>query len=126
MAKKSYVEHVAVTVKDLSWNIRFFGEVLGMQVTRRKEVDGDLKQVWLEGGIQLVASPEHPETGRAHHLGIVLQDYAATRAEMLKWEGVHAMEGKPEKWIQLPDGLVLELFQEEKGAIEEVLAIKVK
>jgi len=33
---------------------------------------------------------------------------------------------KPEKWIQLPDGLVLELFQEKPGAIKEILAIDVK
>jgi 2-dehydropantoate 2-reductase len=45
---------------------------------------------------------------------------------MLAYEGVHALEGKPEKWVQLPDGLVLELFQEKPGAIEKVLAVDVK
>ena len=45
---------------------------------------------------------------------------------MLAYEGVHPMEGKPEKWVQLPDGLVLELFQEKPGAIEKILDIEVK
>jgi 2-dehydropantoate 2-reductase len=29
---------------------------------------------------------------------------------MLSYEGVHSVEGKPEKWVQLPDGLLIELF----------------
>jgi 2-dehydropantoate 2-reductase len=73
-----------------------------------------------------VAAPEDPAAGRGHHLGIVVQDFAAALQEMLAYEGVHSMEGKPEKWVQLPDGLVLELFQEKPGAIEKVLGIEVK
>ena len=30
--RKSYVEHVAVKVKDIDWHLRFFREVLGMTV----------------------------------------------------------------------------------------------
>ena len=45
---------------------------------------------------------------------------------MLTYEGVHHLEGKPEKWVQLPDGLVLELFQEKPGAVEKILDIEVK
>lgn len=127
MAKKSsYLEHAAVTVRDIEWSIRFFGEVLGMEVTRRKEKDNKLEQVWLHGGIQLIAAPDNYAAGRGHHLGIVVQDFRQTLDAMLAYEGVHAMEGKPEKWVQLPDGLVLELFQEKPGAIDRVLAIEVK
>ena len=32
MAVKAYVEHVAVRVKDIHWHIKFFHEVLGMDV----------------------------------------------------------------------------------------------
>ena len=124
--RSSYLEHAAVTVRDIEWSIRFFEDVLGMEVTRQKEAKGRLAQVWLRGGIQLVAAPENYAAGRSHHLGIVVEDFAATRAEMLAYEGVHAMEGMPEKWIELPDGLVLELFQEKPGAIEKVLDIEVK
>lgn len=124
--KSSYLEHAAVTVQDLDWSIRFFEEVLGMEVVRRKEKAGKLEQVWLRGGLQLVAAGEHAGAGQSHHLGIVVEDFSATLKEMLAYEGVHAMEGKPEKWVQLPDGLVLELFQEKPGAIEKVLSIEVK
>lgn len=124
--KVSYLEHAAVTVADIDWSLEFFQTVLGMTETRRKEKDGKLQQVWLKGGLQLVAAPEDPAAGRGHHLGIVVQDFAATLQEMLAYEGVHPMEGKPEKWVQLPDGLVLELFQEKPGAIEKVLGIEVK
>lgn len=124
--KASYLEHAAVTVADIDWSLEFFQTVLGMTETRRKEKDGKLQQVWLKGGLQLVAAPENPAAGRGHHLGIVVQDFAATLQEMLAYEGVHSMEGRPEKWVQLPDGLVLELFQEKPGAIEKVLGIEVK
>ena len=124
--KASYLEHAAVTVADIDWSLKFFQTVLGMTETRRKEKDGKLQQVWLKGGLQLVAAPEDPAAGRGHHLGIVVQDFAAALQEMLAYEGVHHMEGRPEKWVQLPDGLVLELFQEKPGAIEKVLGIEVK
>ena len=124
--KASYLEHAAVTVADIEWSRNFFQTVLGMTETRRKEKDGVLQQVWLKGGLQLVAAPEDPAAGRGHHLGIVVQDFKAVLQEMLTYEGVHHLEGKPEKWVQLPDGLVLELFQEKPGAIEKVLAVEVK
>ena len=124
--KSSYVEHAAVTVRDIEWSIRFFEKVLGMEVIRRKETNGELEQVWLRGGLQLVASPDNYGAGQGHHLGIVVEDFKGTLREMLAYEGVHAMDGKPEKWVELPDGLVLELFQENPGAIDKVLSIDVK
>lgn len=123
--KASYLEHAAVTVADIEWSLNFFQTVLGMTETRRKEKDGVLQQVWLKGGLQLVAAPEDP-AGRGHHLGIVVQDFKAALQEMLAYEGVRPLEGKLEKWVKLPDGLVLELFQEKPGAIEKVLDIEVK
>ena len=124
--KSSYLEHAAVTVRDIAWNIRFFEEVLGMEVIRRKEVSGKLEQVWLRGGLQLISAPDIYEAGRGHHLGIVVENFKDTLKEMLSYEGVHAIEGKPEKWVKLPDGLVLELFQEKPGAIDKILSIDVK
>ena len=52
---RAYVEHVAVRVKDIHWHIRFFYEVLGMDV---REIDGptdDPRQYWTLGGMQLMA-----------------------------------------------------------------------
>ena len=57
-----------------------------------------------------MAAQDNPTAGQGHHLGIVVEDFHETLAEILAYEGVHPIEGKPEKWVQLPDGLVLELF----------------
>lgn len=123
---QSYLEHAAVTVKDIEWNVEFFGKILGMEVTRRKEENGELRQVWLKGGLQLVSAPENHKAGQGHHLGIVVEDFRSTLKAMLAYEGVHSVPGKPEKWVELPDGLLIELFQEKPGAIAKVMDIEVK
>ncbi|SFI22927.1 Catechol 2,3-dioxygenase [Selenomonas ruminantium] len=112
--EKAYIDHAAVTVADIQWSLAFFEEVLGMTVTRRRENDGKLQQVWLDGGIQLIEAPATVPSGQAHHLGIRVRDFKGTLAKMLAYEGVHPVAGKPEKWVQLPDGLLLELFPSEK------------
>ena len=40
---RGMVEHVAVTVADIEWSLAFFQNVFGMQETRRKEDNGELK-----------------------------------------------------------------------------------
>ena len=111
MNKHAYIDHAAITVKDIEWHIKFFEEILGMTITRRRENEGVLQQVWLDGGIQLIASDDSSGKGKAHHLGIRVQDFKNTLAKMLAYEKVNSIPGKPEKWVQLPDGVVLELFE---------------
>ncbi len=123
---KSFVDHTAITVKDIDWCIHFFGEVCGMEVTRRKEIDGELKQVWLAGGLQFVAAPEDWQSGQPHHIGLVVENLDDTRAKMLTYPGVESIPGRPAKWLRLPDGLVLELFDAQPGAIERMLDIDLK
>jgi len=58
-------------------------------------------------------------------------DHAAVTVADIGWtmklfEGVHGIEGKPEKWVQLPDGLTLEMFQAKEGAIDAALGNKMK
>lgn len=120
---KSYIEHAAVCVKDILWSEKFFKEALGMIETRRAlNEDGSLKSLWFANGLQLMASGDK----KAHHLGVVVDDYQEARRIMLSYEGVHQMPNKPEKWIELPDGVVIELFQANMGVIDDVLAIKMK
>lgn len=120
---KTYVEHTGVCVKDILWSEKFFKEVLNMQETRRAlNEDGSLKSLWFKGGLQLMAGGDK----QAHHLGIVVDDYKKAREAMLAVEGVKQAEGKPEKWIELPDGLLLELFQAKDGAIDKALEITMK
>ena len=123
---KTYLDHSAVTVADIDWTMRLFEDVLGMHETRRKEKDGKLVMIWLDGGIQLVAAPENSAAGRGHHLGLVVDDLPAALAALKALPGVHGIEGKPEKWVRLPDGLTLEMFQANDGAIDAALVNKLK
>lgn len=107
--KRSYVEHVAVRVKDIQWHIRFFCEVLGMTV---REVDGSAdapKQIWTIGGMQLMSDPGFggPE-GRLAHLGIMCED-------------LELPQGR--NWLALPDGLEVELIQASGTSVAEALAV---
>ena len=96
-----------------------------MKETRRKEKDGHITMLWLDGGVQLVASDD-PAAGRGHHLGLVTDDLKGMIDAMLAVPGVHHIEGKPEKWVQLLDGLTLEMFQASDGAIDGALSHKLK
>ena len=122
-AEKSYVEHVAVRVKDIDWHIRFFREALGMPI---REVDGPAdnpKQVWTVGGLQLVADPEFrgPE-GRLAHLGVMTEDIEAALASACAWEGVTSMpQGR--NWLALPDGLCVEVIQASGDSVARALAV---
>ena len=102
-------------------------DVLGMEITRTREDDeGNWQMVWMKGGLQLIAAPEDWQKGQAHHLGLVVEDFEQARKRMLAAPGVEQVPGKPEKWLRLPDGLTIELFQEVSGAIEQLYHISVK
>jgi glyoxylase I family protein len=120
--KRSYVEHVAVRVKDIEWHIRFFREVLGMTV---REVDGSPeapKQIWTVGGMQLMADPgfEGPE-GRLAHLGIMCEDLEAALRAAKAWGVKELPQGR--NWLALPDGLEIELIQASGASVAEALAV---
>ena len=119
----TYVEHVALPVADMDWSVRFFAEVFGMTETRRRDEAGVPLQVWLRGGIQLVDRSRGAEAGWAHHLGLVVSDLRGAREKALAFEGVHGIEGAPAKWLELPDGTILELFQARGDAAEKILAV---
>ena len=78
---KAYIEHVAVWVKDIHWHIRFFREVLGMEMREVQGDPGDPAQYWTLGGLQFIAAPDFagPE-GRLGHLGVMCEDQAAAIA----------------------------------------------
>lgn len=120
---KSYVEHVAIWVKDIDWHIRFFHDVLGMTM---REVDGPAdapKQFWTIGGMQFISAPDFagPE-GRLAHLGIMVDDLEAALAEAQGWNVQQLAQGR--NWLRLPDDLTLELIQADGSAVAEALAIQ--
>jgi hypothetical protein len=120
--KKSYLEHVAIPVKDIHWHIRFFREVFGMTL---RDVDGDPsnpKQVWTIGGIQLMSAAgfEGPE-GRLAHLGIMTEDLNAVLEEARAWNVKELPQGR--NWLQLPDGLCIEVIEAAGRSVQDALAI---
>ena len=123
--KKSYVEHVAIKVKDIDWHLRFFREVLGMTVREVMGPDGKPEKAWTIGGMQFNADPDFtgPE-GRLAHLGIMVEDLEAVLAEAAKGGVRELPMGR--HWLALPDGLELELMQAHGNAVAETLAVKAR
>jgi catechol 2,3-dioxygenase-like lactoylglutathione lyase family enzyme len=124
---KSYVEHVAVRVKDIRWHINFFRDVLGMTA---REIAGPVEspdQYWTIGGLQLVSTPDFEasasnDSGWLAHLGIMVQDLELALSEAKPW-GVTALpQGR--NWLQLPDGLAIELIQAHGDGVAQALAVK--
>ena len=122
-SKKSYVEHVAIKVRDIDWHLRFFRDVLGMDVRETMGPDGKPEKAWAIGGMQFNADPafEGPE-GRMAHLGIMVEDLEEVLAEAAKWGVRELPMGR--NWLALPDGLELELMQAHGNAVAEALAVK--
>lgn len=121
-SSKSYVEHVAVRVKDIGWHIRFFHEALGMTV---RAVDGPTdapRQAWTIGGMQLMADPafDGPE-GRLAHLGVMAEDQEAAIAAAKAFGATELPQGR--NWLALPDGLAIEIMQATGGSVAAALAI---
>lgn len=124
--QKSYVEHVAVRVRDIQWHIDFFYQVLGMDV---REIEGPTdapSQYWTIGGMQLMSTPgfEAPpsnDAGWLAHIGIMVEDLDAAIAEAHKWKVKPLPQGR--NWLQLPDGLAIELIQASGNSVVEVLAV---
>ena len=120
--KRSYVEHVAIRVRDIQWHVRFFREALGMTI---RELDGPAdapRQVWTIGGMQLIADPEFrgPE-GRLAHLGIMTEDVEAAIRSAHQWNVTELPQGR--NWLALPDGLEVELIQATSDSVAAALAI---
>lgn len=103
--KKACLDHVAVYVDDLHWYIHFFEHTLGFKERKRDEQDGILKQVWLDGGIQLI---EETSEKQMAHIGITVPDLLETLRKMQTFNLKELPKGA--NWLELPNGLVIELI----------------
>jgi catechol 2,3-dioxygenase-like lactoylglutathione lyase family enzyme len=119
---KSYVEHVAVRVKDIDWHIRFFREALGMSIRAVEGPADNPTQIWTVGGVQLIADPSFDgSAGRLAHLGIFTEDVDAAVEAAKEWGVGEAPQGRG--WLALRDGLLLELLQARPGTVAQALAV---
>jgi len=121
-ARKAYLEHVAIFVRDIHFHIRFFEEVLGMTM---REVDGTPeapRQYWTLGGMQFIAMPDFagPE-GRLAHLGVMCEDLEGALAAAHRFDVKEMPQGR--NWLWLPDGLAVEFIQARGDAVGRALAI---
>lgn len=113
--ESSFLDHVAIHVKDINWHVRFFSEVLGMPPKMMVGPTGVIgptespQQVWTIGGMQLVSEPEFtaPE-GRLAHLGIKTVNVEAVIDAAESWGVTSLARGR--NWLLLPDGLCIELL----------------
>ena len=123
-SKKSYLEHAAYRVKDIDWHIRFFKDALGFTVAKVEGSSDHPTQVWMHGGLQLISDPDFngPE-GRMGHLGIMVEDLEAALQEVYGW-GVKELP-KGRNWLELPDGLMIELIPSKGQAVDKLLEIEV-
>ncbi len=120
---KTYLEHVAIRVKDIDWHIRFFHDVLGMTIRNERGGDGGApRQVWTIGGMQLIADPDFqgPE-GRLGHLGIMAEDLEEVLRAARAWDVKELPQGR--NWFALPDGLNIEILQATSGSVAAALAV---
>ena len=120
---RAYIEHVAIQVKDIDWHVRFFAEVLGLGVRAELPAQAQVgRQVWVLGGVQLISDPgfEGPEA-RLAHLGIMVDDYDGVLERAAAF-GARALLAGP-NWLELPDGLNIEILRAKNGSVEAALAI---
>jgi predicted enzyme related to lactoylglutathione lyase len=128
---RAYVEHVAIRVKDIRWHMKFFYDVLDMDVREVDVSDGsdanNPRQYWSVGGVQLMSTPgfEAPpsnDSGWLAHLGIMVEDLEEALRRAAAFDMKELPQGR--NWLQLPDGLAVELMQAEPAsAVDEALAV---
>lgn len=127
-ATRGYVEHAAIHARDIDWYVHYFGEVFGMEPWRKQEEDGKLKQVWLNGGIQITSSPEFEmssERGQGiTHIGLMVEDVGCA-IEASYARGLKPVEDKKD-WIRLPDGVLLEIKRGNGTSVADALAIQAR
>lgn len=112
-AVSSRVDHVALSVTDLTGALDVFASVFSMSVAAESIGDpaaGIPHQVWLSGGIQLIeqCGPE-ARTGSLAHIAIAVRDKRAI-GNSLERHGAQQSERGPDWWA-LPEGLVIEVVE---------------
>ena len=94
------LDHVSIDVTDIAPMEAFFREVFGMKPTRQKEENGQITNLWLDGGIQLRLVPtQKPDCGRIEHLAFACKDVDAVLGRAAQFGG-KSIEGKGHHWFE--------------------------
>ena len=76
MRAGAVIDHAAFNAADPAWYVEFFRAVFGMEVVREvRDETGALRQVWLDGGVQIDRGEERPN-GLITHLSLRTPDMA--------------------------------------------------
>lgn len=94
-----------------------------------REVDGPTdnpRQYWTLGGLQFMATPDFEappsdESGWLGHLGVMVDNLDSAIAEAQKRGVKQLPQGC--NWLQLPDGLAVELIQAAPGSVAQALSV---
>jgi catechol 2,3-dioxygenase-like lactoylglutathione lyase family enzyme len=94
-----------------------------------REIDGPTdnpRQYWTLGGLQFMATPDFEappsnDSGWLGHLGVMVDDLDAAIEEAKKWGVTQLPQGR--NWLQLPDGLAVELIQAAPGTVSQALSV---
>lgn len=112
----AYIDHAAYKVENLEWYIHFFDAVFQMTVYREQTGPDGLRKVWLVGGVQLCEVKEPcTQNGRTDHLCLIVDDLEGARGMAL------SLGCKPlpkHHWVELPDGLKVEMFPALPGVVQ--------
>jgi len=126
---RGYLEHVAVFVTDFDWYIRFFMDVFGMSILKKAGKTEPPRSIWLYGGIQLVPKNDYDGVcGRLDHINLMVNDLAETMRMVSAWDGITILPSglEEKKWLQLPDGLLVELMQAQSGSVEAFYEVQAR
>ncbi len=115
----AYLEHMAFKVNDLDWCIQFFNEVFGMPI-RLEMGEKPNRKVWLHAGIQLNEDMNFSEKeGRCDHFALMTSEYETTLIQCKEW-GCKTLE-MGENWLQMPNGMIIELKKGDAKALQMIL-----
>jgi lactoylglutathione lyase len=120
------LEHIGVMVKDMDASIRFYTEVLGMRLVKRKALQDGVELGFLSFPdsdnieIELIGRGHDglPDNGIVHHIAFTVSDIQS-EIDKLKSHGVKLMDETPRTILEGdqiafffgPDGERLEFFQ---------------
>lgn len=118
----AYLEHMAFKVNDLDWCVKFFQDVFDMPI-RLSLGQAPNRKIWLHAGIQLNEDLTFKnQEGRCDHFALMVTNYDEV-LEKCKMYGCKTLE-MGENWLQMPNGMIIELKRGNQIALETIIAQK--